>query len=156
VLQPAFLFPLPFLSAAALRNLFENTAAVQFNHRMLAYTTLAGVATLWRYGSQLTALPPAARLCLHALAAATVGQVGGSERCRNNGGKRDVHCFSQPSSVAVWMLLIQRPAPFCTLAVPACLLLLPRLMHRAAEQVAVLRLLCCAAPCRSPWESPPC
>ncbi|KAI3428676.1 hypothetical protein D9Q98_007499 [Chlorella vulgaris] len=70
-------FPSAYLSERlpALRNLFENTAAVQFNHRMLAYTTLAGVATLWRYGSQLTALPPAARLCLHALAAATVGQV---------------------------------------------------------------------------------
>lgn len=61
---------------AALRNVFENTAAVQFNHRMLAYATLAGVASMWRYGSQLAALPPAARLCLHALAAATAGQVG--------------------------------------------------------------------------------
>lgn len=48
---------------------------MQFNHRMLAYTTLAGVAGLWAYGSRLPALPPAARLCLNALALATAGQV---------------------------------------------------------------------------------
>ncbi len=67
---------------AALRNLFENTAAVQFNHRMLAYTTLAGVVSLWSYGRQLPALPPAAKLCLNALAAATAAQVG----CLRAGG----------------------------------------------------------------------
>jgi cytochrome c oxidase assembly protein subunit 15 len=65
----------PATPPAALRNIFENTAAVQFNHRMLAYATLAGVAGMWRYGSQLAALPPAARFCLNALAAATAGQV---------------------------------------------------------------------------------
>lgn len=67
---------------AALRNIFENTAAVQFNHRMLAYTSLAGVLSMWRYGSQLAALPPAARLMLHALAAATAGQVRVLLACR--------------------------------------------------------------------------
>lgn len=70
LISPSLLHP------AALRNLFENTAAVQFNHRMLAYTTLAGVATLWSYGRQLPSLPPAAKLCLNALAAATAAQVG--------------------------------------------------------------------------------
>ncbi|PRW44507.1 cytochrome c oxidase assembly COX15 [Chlorella sorokiniana] len=70
-------FPSEYFSERlpALRNLFENTAAVQFNHRMLAYTTLAGVATLWSYGRQLPALPPAAKLCLNALAVATAAQV---------------------------------------------------------------------------------
>lgn len=70
-------FPSEYFSdrLPALRNIFENTAAVQFNHRMLAYTSLAGVLSMWRYGSQLAALPPAARLMLHALAAATAGQV---------------------------------------------------------------------------------
>lgn len=48
---------------------------MQFNHRMLAYTSLAGVVGMWRYGTQLAALPPAARLVLHALAAATAAQV---------------------------------------------------------------------------------
>ena len=43
---------------------------------MLAYTTLAGVAGLWRYGTRLKALPPPARLLLHALLAATGAQVG--------------------------------------------------------------------------------
>lgn len=59
----------------ALRNIFENTAAVQFNHRMLAYTTLGSIAGLWRYGTQLKALPPCTRLVLHALLAATGAQV---------------------------------------------------------------------------------
>ncbi|KAL4433045.1 hypothetical protein ABPG77_006472 [Micractinium sp. CCAP 211/92] len=70
-------FPSEYFSdrLPALRNIFENTAAVQFNHRMLAYTSLAGVLSMWRYGTQLPALPPAARLMLHALAAATAGQV---------------------------------------------------------------------------------
>lgn len=62
-------------SLAALRNLFENTAAVQFNHRMLAYTTLGGVAATWAYASRLPTLPRAARLCVNALALATAGQV---------------------------------------------------------------------------------
>lgn len=70
-------FPSEYFSERlpALRNLFENTAAVQFNHRMLAYTTLAGVAGLWSYSRQLPALPPAAKLCLNALAVATAAQV---------------------------------------------------------------------------------
>ena len=68
--------PLPSLvQPAALRNLFENTAAVQFNHRTLAYASLAGVVSMWRYGTQLPALPRASRLVLHALAAATACQV---------------------------------------------------------------------------------
>lgn len=70
-------FPSEYFSERlpALRNLFENTAAVQFNHRMLAYTSLAGVVGMWRYGTQLSGLPRPARLLLHALAAATAGQV---------------------------------------------------------------------------------
>ena len=52
---------------------------MQFNHRTLAYATLAGVAALWRYGTAATALGPAlprpARLLLHGLLAATGAQV---------------------------------------------------------------------------------
>ena len=46
---------------AGLRNIFENSPAAQFNHRMLAYATLAAVLGLWRYGTQLPALAPASR-----------------------------------------------------------------------------------------------
>lgn len=44
-------FPLFFLlhRGYGFRNFFENTAAVQFNHRLLAGTTACAVATLWTY-----------------------------------------------------------------------------------------------------------
>jgi len=54
-------------------NWFENIAAVQFNHRLLAVATLAAVVALWLAGSR-TALPPPARLALHALVAAAALQ----------------------------------------------------------------------------------
>jgi cytochrome c oxidase assembly protein subunit 15 len=56
-----------------IRNWFENVAAVQFDHRLLAMTTAAGVLALWLAGWR-TALPPPARLALHALLAATLLQ----------------------------------------------------------------------------------
>jgi len=51
------------------RNLFENIAAVQFNHRLLALTTLAAVAWLWAQALRRAA-GPARRLAHLALAAA--------------------------------------------------------------------------------------
>ena len=58
-----------------LLNWFENVAAVQFNHRMLALATAAMVVLLWAVGMRAI-LPRAARIALHALAAAVVLQFG--------------------------------------------------------------------------------
>ena len=60
------------------RNLFENTAATQFDHRSLAYATSAAVATLGAAalaGGPVRALPAHARYFLGAGAVALVGQV---------------------------------------------------------------------------------
>ena len=57
------------------RNFFENTAAVQFDHRVLALTTLASVSAVWLGHRNSTALHPRTRLLLHALLATTAGQV---------------------------------------------------------------------------------
>jgi cytochrome c oxidase assembly protein subunit 15 len=50
-------------------NWFENIAAVQFNHRILAMTTAAAVVLFWVIGMRAP-LPRPARLALHALLAA--------------------------------------------------------------------------------------
>jgi cytochrome c oxidase assembly protein subunit 15 len=50
------------------RNWFENAAAAQFDHRVLATTTAAAILALWLAGSR-AALPGRARLALHALLA---------------------------------------------------------------------------------------
>jgi cytochrome c oxidase assembly protein subunit 15 len=55
------------------RNWFENVAAVQFDHRLLAETTVATVLLLWLAGRR-AAMQPAARLALHALLAAALLQ----------------------------------------------------------------------------------
>jgi cytochrome c oxidase assembly protein subunit 15 len=55
------------------RNWFENIAAVQFDHRLLAITTAAAVLLLWLFGSR-AALPRPARLALHALLTAAAIQ----------------------------------------------------------------------------------
>lgn len=49
------------------RNMFENTAAVQFHHRILALSTLLGSLGLWKYGMGLSSLPRSPRLLLHGL-----------------------------------------------------------------------------------------
>ena len=54
-------------------NWFENVAAVQFNHRLLAIVTAAAVALLWLAGRR-AALPRPAPLALHALLAAVTLQ----------------------------------------------------------------------------------
>jgi cytochrome c oxidase assembly protein subunit 15 len=55
------------------RNWFENIAAVQFDHRLLAMTTFAAVLLLWLVGWRAS-LPGPARLALNALLAAAVLQ----------------------------------------------------------------------------------
>jgi cytochrome c oxidase assembly protein subunit 15 len=56
------------------RNWFENVAAVQFDHRLVAETTVVAVIVLWLIG-QRAALPRGSRLALHALLAAALLQV---------------------------------------------------------------------------------
>jgi heme a synthase len=56
------------------RNWFENAAAVQFDHRLLAETTSFVIAGLWLYALRL-GLPPRTRLLLHALFAAACLQL---------------------------------------------------------------------------------
>lgn len=56
-----------------LLNWFENIAAVQFNHRLLAEATVAAVLLLWVVG-QWSVLPRRARLALDALLAAAALQ----------------------------------------------------------------------------------
>jgi cytochrome c oxidase assembly protein subunit 15 len=55
-------------------NWFENIAAVQFDHRVLAVTTVSAVFLLWAAGLQAN-LPIPARKALHALLAVAVLQV---------------------------------------------------------------------------------
>ena len=57
------------------RNLFENIAAVQFNHRLLALTTLAAVAALW-VAAMRAPLAPRGRGLAHATLAMALVQVG--------------------------------------------------------------------------------
>ena len=56
------------------RNWFENVPAVQFDHRLLAMTTVSVVVVLWLAGWRV-ALPRPARLALHTLLAMAVLQV---------------------------------------------------------------------------------
>jgi cytochrome c oxidase assembly protein subunit 15 len=56
-------------------NTFENAAAAQFHHRLLAVTSLASVLALWWRGRALR-LPHAARQALGAFALTAVAQVG--------------------------------------------------------------------------------
>ena len=56
------------------RNWFENIAAVQFDHRLLAETTVASVIVLW-FAGRRAALPRPARLALNALLAVVLLQL---------------------------------------------------------------------------------
>ena len=55
-------------------NWFENLTAVQFDHRLLAETTLAAIVVLWVFAGRLP-LSRFARGCLHALLALALAQV---------------------------------------------------------------------------------
>jgi cytochrome c oxidase assembly protein subunit 15 len=57
-----------------IRNWFENIAAIQFDHRLLAMTTIAAVLLQWAAGLR-AALPAPARIALWALLAAAAVQV---------------------------------------------------------------------------------
>jgi cytochrome c oxidase assembly protein subunit 15 len=57
-----------------IRNWFENVAAVQFDHRVLAMTTVGAVILLWFAGNRAT-LPSPARHALHALLAIALLQL---------------------------------------------------------------------------------
>jgi cytochrome c oxidase assembly protein subunit 15 len=57
-----------------IRNWFENIAAIQFDHRLLAMTTAAAVLLLWLAGRRAH-LPKPARIALWALLAAAAVQV---------------------------------------------------------------------------------
>eukprot|EP00271_Cylindrocystis_brebissonii_P008813 TRINITY_DN2330_c0_g1_i1.p1 TRINITY_DN2330_c0_g1~~TRINITY_DN2330_c0_g1_i1.p1 ORF type:complete len:717 (-),score=91.31 TRINITY_DN2330_c0_g1_i1:383-2533(-) len=55
-------------------NFFENTATVQFDHRVLALSTLTAVSSVWLAARRLP-LPPTPRLLVHCLLGATAVQV---------------------------------------------------------------------------------
>ncbi|KAI9219161.1 cytochrome oxidase assembly protein-domain-containing protein [Blastocladiella britannica] len=55
------------------KNVFENPATVQFDHRMLAYTTLAGISAVFVKAHRL-ALPPPVRTAAAVLLGAGLGQ----------------------------------------------------------------------------------
>jgi cytochrome c oxidase assembly protein subunit 15 len=57
-----------------IRNWFENVAAVQFDHRLLAMTTVAAVIVLWLVGRKAT-MPRRAKYALHALLAIALLQL---------------------------------------------------------------------------------
>ena len=67
--------PEEYFDMTGWRNIFENTAAVQLHHRILALSTLTACLGLWRYGTRMPDLPRASRLLLHTLAAGVVCQV---------------------------------------------------------------------------------
>ncbi|KAA0159290.1 hypothetical protein FNF31_04803 [Cafeteria roenbergensis] len=58
------------------RNFFENTATVQFDHRNLAYATLAAIALAGHRVAKLPQIPPAVRTATRGMAAAVAVQVG--------------------------------------------------------------------------------
>ncbi len=70
------LVPEEYSALPGWRNAFENTAAVQFHHRVLALSTLASVTALWA-AHRRAPLPAASRSWLNGLLAVTAAQVGG-------------------------------------------------------------------------------
>lgn len=73
-LMGGHLIPEEYRAQPGWRNAFENTAAVQFHHRVLALATLAAVGATWlRFRG--VALPRTSHQCLTALTAVTAGQV---------------------------------------------------------------------------------
>lgn len=59
----------------AWRNLFENMAAVQFNHRLLAVSTFCVIVGYWWYARRQPALPRRARIATNAMLHAGILQV---------------------------------------------------------------------------------
>jgi cytochrome c oxidase assembly protein subunit 15 len=69
------LVPAEYWALPGWRNFFENTAAVQFDHRLLATTTLVSVAATW-LAYRAAPLPVSSKRLLHALMVVTAAQVG--------------------------------------------------------------------------------
>jgi heme a synthase len=64
-------------SAKGVRNLFENTATVQFDHRNLAYATIAGIGLLVsRAVRNKVSLPPSVVRAAHSMSGMVTVQVG--------------------------------------------------------------------------------
>lgn len=57
------------------RNLFENLATVQFNHRLIAYLLMLLIPALWFYARRFS-LSPTSRMALHMLLFVFILQVG--------------------------------------------------------------------------------
>lgn len=68
------LVPEEYFNMTGVRNFFENTAAVQFDHRVLAVSTLTAVSALW-LAHRNAPLPSPCKKLLHATAAMTAAQV---------------------------------------------------------------------------------
>ncbi len=68
------LIPEEYWTIPSWRNAFENTAAVQFHHRLLALTTLSSVAATW-LAHRRAQLPGASRHLLRGLVVITALQV---------------------------------------------------------------------------------
>ena len=86
------LVPAEYWALDGWRNFFENTAAVQFDHRLLATTTLLSVAATW-LAHRAAPLPTSSKRLLHALMAVTTAQVclahtHGLQACPLNNGVR--------------------------------------------------------------------
>jgi cytochrome c oxidase assembly protein subunit 15 len=62
------------MSLPTLRNFFENTAAVQFHHRVLATLTATSVAVLWHVVRR-SAVPKRVKLCMDVVLGVTAVQV---------------------------------------------------------------------------------
>uniref|UniRef100_A0A7R9V020 Cytochrome oxidase assembly protein n=1 Tax=Chlamydomonas euryale TaxID=1486919 RepID=A0A7R9V020_9CHLO len=60
-------------SLPGLRSLFENTAAVQWDHRMLAATTAVSALALWSW-VRASAAPATAKRCMDLVAGVTAAQ----------------------------------------------------------------------------------
>ncbi|GMH40197.1 hypothetical protein BSKO_08101 [Bryopsis sp. KO-2023] len=67
-------FPSEYWEMGGLRNFFENTAAVQFNHRVLAITTLGATTALWLSSLRIP-MHSTTRLLIHSVMGMTVAQV---------------------------------------------------------------------------------
>lgn len=80
-LMGGHLVPEEYWSIPGWRNIFENTAAVQFHHRLLALTTLTSVASTWLVHRRAK-LPSGSRGLLHALVAVTALQVSNPNAIR--------------------------------------------------------------------------
>lgn len=88
-------------SLPVIRNFFENTAAVQWDHRVLATTTLASVGTAWLWMRTLP-VPPRAMMAMHIVAGVTATQVcvgwGGCLRASRPGVSRHNPATTQQGS----------------------------------------------------------